>query len=153
MRKRMVGMAGLVVLSVLVGVLGAKAGDAIYAFKGAFVDIEITQTAQPCGANGLKGSTSMTVYDSNAFVVFTCNDDRVILRRFLNPNDAGTAPVPVYTVPNPYADSDAHTVLTQDALRAWTSAGVNFNAIESGAPVPGKPGKTFVHNGHGWTIQ
>lgn len=36
---------------------------------------------------------------------------------------------------------------------SWASQGVDFNKIESGAPVPGQPGKTFVHTGTGWAIQ
>lgn len=75
------------------------AQDAFFAFHGAFVDIPVSQ---PCGFNGLKGPASMTVYDKNAWLVYTCNDDRVILRRYFNANDNVIAPSsPVQAPPAP----------------------------------------------------
>lgn len=100
---------------------GAAAQDRIFAFRGAFQDIQLGE--HPCGANGLKGSASITVYDRNATILYTCNDDRVIVRRYFNPNDNAITPVPVFTVPmpgagapRPLADCSAYPgfVLTKD---------------------------------------
>ncbi|HMF60606.1 MAG TPA: hypothetical protein VK595_09545 [Vicinamibacterales bacterium] len=72
----------------------ASAQDQIFAFRGAHIDVPIET---PC----IAVSASMTVYDSNPWILFTCNTGQVILRRFLNPNDHAIAPVAVYTVENP----------------------------------------------------
>lgn len=40
----------------------------------------------------------MTVYDTNPWIVYTCQDDRVILSRYINPNDSVRAPQPVFVV-------------------------------------------------------
>lgn len=81
------------------GAAGVAAQDYIFAFRAAgFAEITIKP---PCESSGLKGPASMTVYDTSAWLVFTCNDDRVVLRRYFNPNDNTIAPVAVYTVPNP----------------------------------------------------
>ena len=72
---------------------GVYAQDYIFAFQ-AHVDVPIET---PC----IAVSASMTVYDKNPWIVFTCNTGQVIVRRFLNPNDHTIAPVAVYTVENP----------------------------------------------------
>lgn len=94
MKRVTLGVVGALTLFVA----GAFAQDAIFAFRGAYQD---TVVSQPCGANGLKGSATMTVYDRNAWIVYTCNDDRVVLRRYFNPNDNAVTAIPVYTTPAP----------------------------------------------------
>lgn len=78
--------------------VGIVAQDAIFPFHGAFKDTPLGD--QPC-VTGLKGPASMTVYDTNAWIVYTCSDDRVILRRYFNPNDNATKAVPVIVMPTP----------------------------------------------------
>lgn len=94
------------VLALGCGAAGVAAQDYIFAFRAAgFAEITVPP---PCEANGLKGPASMTVYDKSAWLVYTCNDDRVVLRRYFNPNDnVGPAPIPVFTVPNPYDTTPA----------------------------------------------
>lgn len=95
MRRLIIG----VVASIGLFGVGAFAQDRIFAFRGAFQDTQLGE--HPCGANGLKGSASITVYDRNATVLYTCNDDRVIVRRYFNPNDNVVQPMPVFTVTRP----------------------------------------------------
>ena len=94
MRTRiMIAVLGCVLIAASV----LRAQDYIFAFRATgFVEIEIPSA--PCP---LLGSASMTVYDRSAWLVFTCIDQRVILRRYFNPNDNGIAPSPVYVVPQP----------------------------------------------------
>jgi hypothetical protein len=100
-RNRMRRKFVLVIAALALFHAGAHAQDAFFAFHGAFVDVPVSQ---PCGANGLKGSASMTVYDHSAWLVYTCNDDRVILRRYFNANDNVIAPSsPVQAPPAPTA--------------------------------------------------
>jgi hypothetical protein len=54
---------------------------------------------KPCGEAGLKGAASMTVYDTNAWIVYTCTDDRVVLRRYFNPNDNAKPIAPAAALP------------------------------------------------------
>lgn len=84
LRRRGAALVLAVSLAVLVFAAGVAAQDRIFAFRGAFQDVGVSH---PCGADGLKGAASMTVYDTNAWIVFTCADDRVVLRRYFNPND------------------------------------------------------------------
>jgi hypothetical protein len=79
-----------VVVALVVFAAGVYAQDRIFAFRGAFTD---TVIGQPCGEAGLKGAASMTVYDTSAWIVYTCTDDRVVLRRYFNPND-NVKPIP-----------------------------------------------------------
>jgi hypothetical protein len=71
---------------------------------------------------------------------------------------AGTAPPagdvkPGPTVTPPAATAPPAATPINHADPSWAAKGVDFGKIESGAPVPGQPGATFVHNGQGWTIQ
>jgi hypothetical protein len=128
-----------VVAALVVFAAGVGAQDAIFAFRGAFADTLVTN---PCGANGLKGPASMTVYDRNAWIVYTCNDDRVALRRYFNPNDnaiGGTSN------PAPKATSTIVNPLDYPA--------VDFTHLAQGAAVSGQPGSIWWHNGQGWTIR
>ena len=95
MKRLIVG----VVLAVVVFAAGAVAQDRFYAFRTGHMDVPLP--AGPCGFQGIRGPVTMTVYDRSAWVVYTCNDDRVILRRFMNPNDTAITPQPVYTVAKP----------------------------------------------------
>jgi len=88
-RKMLLGAA----LALVLFSSRASAQDYVYPFI-AHVDVPIET---PC----IAVSASMTVYDKNPWIVFTCNTGQVILRRFLNPNDHTIAPVAVYTVANP----------------------------------------------------
>lgn len=84
----------LIVAALLVAAaLGAAAQDKIFAFHGAFQDTTISPG--PCGDEGPIGAVSMTVYDGNAWLVYTCKYDQVVLRRYFNPNDNVKQPIPV----------------------------------------------------------
>lgn len=91
-------MKKLILVLAFVACVGAVAAaqDYIYAFRFAYVDIPVP--APPCA---VVDSVTTMVYDRSAWLVFTCVDGRVILRRYFNPNDNGIAPQPVYTVPAP----------------------------------------------------
>jgi hypothetical protein len=100
MKRRL--LVGVIALGLFGG--GVFAQDHFFAFRGAFIDIPITS---PCLAT--VRSASMTVYDGNAWVVYTCSDGnagQVVLRRYLNPNDNVKAPVAVYTVEDPNASGE-----------------------------------------------
>jgi hypothetical protein len=90
MKRRL--LVGIVALGLFGG--GVFAQDFIFAFKAHAQDVQIEP---PCMAV----SASMTIYDRNPWIVFTCNTGQVILRRYLNPNDNAIAPVAVYTVRDP----------------------------------------------------
>lgn len=90
---------GLVV-GLLAFAAGVAAQDRIFPFRGAFQD---TYVSQPCAPNGgLKGAVAPMIYDRNAWLVYTCADDTVVLRRYLNPNDNVSTPTPVFVVPAPF---------------------------------------------------
>jgi len=74
---------------------GVYAQDKIFAFKGAHLDVPLSDA--PCA---LMGPVSMTVYDKNPWIVYTCNTGQVILRRYMNPNDSAITPVPVIIFPD-----------------------------------------------------
>jgi hypothetical protein len=96
-----------IVVLVGAGAAAARAQDKFFTFAtAAFVDIPVVS---PCGP---VRAASMTVYDKNAWVVFTCTSGEVVLRRYLNPNDNAVAPTAVYTVADPTAAvpvDDRHT--------------------------------------------
>ena len=95
-RKTILGV--VVALGLFAG--GVYAQDMIYPFRFAHIDVPLSEA--PCA---LMGPVSMTVYDRNPWIVYTCNTGQVILRRFLNPNDNAIEPMPVIIYPNAQPES------------------------------------------------
>lgn len=147
MRKVAALVAGIV--ATFAAGLGAQ--DAYYAFRFAYIDTVI-EAPQPCGSRGLMGPVSMTVYDRNAWLVYTCADNRVVLRRYKNPNDNAVDTPIDRTVPPPTTAPEP-VLLTIPQMQGYASWGVSFISMASGTPVPGSPGKVFVRVGAGWAIQ
>ena len=132
-RKTILGV--VVALGLFAG--GVSAGDYIYAFRNApTFDIAVTS---PCTLNGsqTRNASGLTVYDRNAWIVFTCEDGSTILRRYLNPNDNAISPVPVYTVPNPNVPEQPTTPATPATVRCTVPGMVT--SIYGGCVPPNHP--------------
>lgn len=89
-------LLGVVVALVLVST-GAMAQDYFNPLFGFHTDSLVPEVS-PCGAVGIAGNVAPVVYDSSLVLVYTCNDGRVIGRRFFRPNDHNDAP-PVTVAP------------------------------------------------------
>lgn len=92
--KRLLG----VVVAIALFAAGAVAQDRIYGWQ-LYKDRGLP--THPCGANGLAGPAQPFLYDHQAHVLYTCQDGRVQLRTFFNPQDNVRETQKVYVVPTP----------------------------------------------------
>jgi hypothetical protein len=64
-------------------VVGASAQNVAAIFGNAFDDTPLPP--HPCGSVGLKGSVQITTLTNRVLALYTCTDDRVIARQFVQP--------------------------------------------------------------------
>jgi hypothetical protein len=89
-----------VVAAIVLFTAGAVAQDRIFGWQ---LHQDRNLPDHPCGANGLLGSAQPFFYDHQALVFYTCNDNRVIVRTFYNPQDNVREAQPVYVIQGPSA--------------------------------------------------